>query len=107
MWVTDCKGGTTVIATASNTDNDPPPNADVLANTGREPKAKDTRRRADQPRQPDGFRPGQDPTALAPPAPIPQQDFAPPAPRRAPVQSFFPSRAQPNYVPQPLDPAGR
>ncbi len=104
VWVTDCKGGTTVIATASNTDNDPPPNADVLANTGRDPKAKESRRRADQPRQTDPLRSGQDPTALAP---IPPQDAAPPAPRRAPVQSFFPSRAQPNYVPQPLDPAGR
>ena len=101
VWITDCKGGTQVITTASGTDNDPPPNADVLANTGRDPKAKETRRRADQPRT-DPTRNGQDPTALAPP-----QDVAPPTPRRAPVQSFFPSRAQPNYVPQPLDPAGR
>lgn len=98
-WVTDCKGGTEVVATPSQSaDIDPPPNADVLANTGKDPKAKETKRRA-EPRQPP---PGQDPTALAPSP----QDL--PTPRRAPTQSFFPSRsAQPNYIPQPLDPAGR
>ena len=99
-WVTDCKGGTEVVPTPSQSaDVDPPPNADVLANTGKDPKAKETKRRAEQPRQP---LPGQDPTALAPSP----QDL--PTPRRAPTQSFFPSRsAQPNYIPQPLDPAGR
>lgn len=98
-WITDCKGGTEVVATPSQSaDVDPPPNADVLANTGKDPKAKETKRRA-EPRQPP---PGQDPTALAPSA----QDL--PTPRRAPTQSFFPSRStQPNYIPQPLDPAGR
>ena len=99
VWITDCKGGTDIIATPSlSADVDPPPNADVLANTGKEPKPKETRRRAEQPRPP----PAQDPTALA----LPSQDL--PTLRRTPSQSFFPSRsAQPNYVPQPLDPAGR
>lgn len=99
VWVTDCKGGTEVISTASAASEiDPPPNADVLANTGREAKPKETRRRAEQPRQP-----LPDPTALAQPS----QELPQAPPRRAPTQSFFPSARQPNYVPQPLDPAGR
>ena len=93
VWLTDCKGGTEVVPTSPQTaDVDPPPNADVLSNTGKEPKPKETRRRAEQPRHSP-----QDSTA---------QDI--PTQRRAPTQSFFPSSsAQPNYIPQPLDPAGR
>ena len=105
VWLTDCKGGTDVIATPQqNADVDPPPNADVLSNTGRDPKAKETRRRVD-PNSPNAqmqglqTRPSQDPTASAPIV----QDV----PRRAPTQSFFPTSRQPNFVPVPVDPAGR
>ena len=93
-WLTDCKGGTDVVVTASQTtDVDPPANADVLANTGRPPKAKETRRRA-EPRP----APSEDATALAP------DD----RPRRSPSREFFPTTSrQPNFIPQPLDPSGR
>jgi hypothetical protein len=93
VWLTDCKGGTDVIATPPQTaDVEPPPNADVLSNTGQAPKPKETKRRADQ------IRPTQDPTASAPIV----QDV----PRRTPTQSFFPTSRQPNVVPVPSDPAG-
>ncbi len=117
VWLTDCKGGTDIIATPPQTaDVDPPPNADVLSNTGQGPKAKETRRRADQPPGAPGApgtppgvppslqtlqtRPSQDPTASAPIV----QDVAP---RRAPTQSFFPTSRQSTAVPVPVDPAGR
>lgn len=103
VWVTDCKGGTEIVATASNAPSDPPPNADVLANTGREPRPKQTSRRAT-----DGLRAGQDPSGAPPPVPgATAQDG--PRQRRSPSQSFFPTAQQSTAVPRPLpvDPAGR
>lgn len=104
VWLTDCKGGTEVIAAPQTAEAEPPPNADVLSNTGRDPKAKETRRRAEQARPPatppreTAGSTATDPTALAP---VVQER------RRAPTQSFFPTSRQPDFVPAPVDPAGR
>lgn len=80
-WMTDCKGGTQIIATPKEqTEEEPPPNADVPGRrAGQPPKPKETRRRIDPAAQP-GIAP------VAPPPAAIQE-----APRRAPSQRFFPT----------------
>ena len=105
VWVTDCKGGTAIIAdpVATTSATEPPANADVPGRGKGAPKPKDSRRKIDP------LAPGQDLPPLqgsqqpsfAPPANIPQ---AAPEPRRAPTQRFFPTDRP---AQAPYDPAGR
>lgn len=87
VWVTDCKGGTEIIATPKEqtAEEEPPPNADVSGRRTGAPKPKEPRRKIDPQTAPSD----------APVQPPPE------TPRRAPSQRFFPTDGA-----APRDPAG-
>ena len=118
VWLTDCKGGTQIIADAAATVPEEALDTTLGAppKPGTTPRPRQTRTGAANPNQPglpaglpgqpSGI-PGQPQTAgpltapgpLDPPRPranVPSQTaVAPPAPRRSPIQSFFPTAANP------------
>ena len=111
VWLTDCKGGTQVIADAAATVPEEPlaPTLGAPAKPAAAPRTRQTRTGAVNPAQPGlpPAQPGQPQTAgplsapgpLDPPRPranVPSQTAAtPPAQRRSPIQSFFPTAANP------------
>ena len=112
VWLTDCKGGTQVIADAAATVPEEPlaPSLGAPPKPGTTPRPRQTRTGAVNPNQPGLLPPGQPappqtagplsaPGPLDPPRPranVPSQTAAqPPVQRRSPIQSFFPTSANP------------